>query len=476
MFLIYGITFSLSVKINNENTDKLLINDVTYLYPTHVKKVVEENQTSSLVEIIKNAKLNNLTVSIAGRQHSQGGHTYYKDSVFIDMKFYNQILNLDVNNKIITVQSGVTWEQIQNHINPYNLSIKIMQSSNIFTIGGSMSSNVHGRDPSYGPIIETIISFRLLIENGTIVNVDRNQNSDLFYNVIGGYGLFGIILDVDIELTENEVYVKKTQIMDYSEYTKYIKENVDGNSEIGLHYGRLSISPDETFLKETSITDYIKVENYSEEILELEKEKNIFRDKFFFGLSRNFDWGKKLRWYLQKKVVDSSNEIQLISRNNAMRPPIKFLEYHSSKDTDILQEYFIPKENFVNFIDGLRSIIENQGVNLLSVTLRDLSESKEATISYSKKDSISVALYINQGISNDEKEKASTWTQNMVDLAIENDGTYYLTYQLYPSQEQIRTVYPNIDDFFLEKKRIDPQEIFMNKFYAKYALGEEDEN
>ena len=78
-------------------------------------------------------------------------------------------------------------------------------------------------------------------------------------------------------------------------------------------------------------------------------------------------------------------------------------------------------------------------------------------------------------MSEKEKDKAEKWTQKLVDLAIENNGTYYLTYQLYPTQKQIRQVYPEIDSFFLEKKKHDPNEMFMNKFYAKYALGEEDE-
>jgi CRISPR/Cas system CSM-associated protein Csm2 small subunit len=87
-----------------------------------------------------------------------------------------------------------------------------------------------------------------------------------------------------------------------------------------------------------------------------------------------------------------------------------------------------------------------------------------------------VVLYINQGLSEKEKNKAEKWTQKIIDLAIENKGAYYLTYQLYPTQEQIRTVYPEIDNFFSEKKKYDPEEMFMNKFYAKYALGEEDED
>ena len=81
-------------------------------------------------QAIRIARTKNLKISISGKKHSQGGHAFYDNAVLLDMTHFNQILDLDVGKKIITVQSGVTWEQIQEYINPHNLSIKTMQSSN----------------------------------------------------------------------------------------------------------------------------------------------------------------------------------------------------------------------------------------------------------------------------------------------------------------------------------------------------------
>ena len=51
--------------------------------------------------------------------------------------------------------------------------------------------------------------------------------------------------------------------------------------------------------------------------------------------------GKDLRWFLQNTFADNDS-VQIISRNNAMRPEVAFLEYNSPYATDILQEYFVP--------------------------------------------------------------------------------------------------------------------------------------
>ncbi len=61
-----------------------------------------------------------------------------------------------------------------------------MQSQNIFTVGGSLSVNVHGRDIRHEALIDTVESFRLLMADGTVRNVSREENAELFPYVIGG--------------------------------------------------------------------------------------------------------------------------------------------------------------------------------------------------------------------------------------------------------------------------------------------------
>jgi FAD/FMN-containing dehydrogenase len=76
------------------------------------------------------------------------------------------------------------------------LAITTKQEFDIFTVGGSVAANVHGKSVDYGPLIESIQTLRLLRADGEIVSVSRAENADLFRAVIGGYGLFGVVVDV----------------------------------------------------------------------------------------------------------------------------------------------------------------------------------------------------------------------------------------------------------------------------------------
>ena len=474
--VIYATLFTYSL-YQNRIKDELLIHDVSRLFPAQVSEVVQGKEEEALVEVVLMAKEKDLPISIAGSKHSQGGHAFYKNSVWLDMKGYDKILHINEKDKTITVQSGATWKKIQEFINPYGLSIKVMQSSNIFTVGGSLSSNVHGRDPKYGTIIETVDSFRLLMADGTIKEVSRTKNDELFPLVIGGYGLFGVILDVTLHLTDDVFYVSETLKTNYKAYAKYFRKSVLSNEEIGLHYARLSVASD-TFLDEMFMTNYItvgedealypsKAKEYKE-LTKLEEEKYVRRNKLLFGLSRKFDWGKDMSWYVQQKFFAEKGEGEVTSRNNTMRTLVEFLEYESSKNTDILQEYFIPTENFADFVDELRRIVEKEDLNLLNATVRYTKAHDEGFLNYAKEDTFAVVLLFNHSLSEKGIAHMELATREIVDSALALNGTYYLTYQLFPNQQQVRTAYPNIDKFFEKKREFDPEERFMNNFYEAY--------
>ena len=472
VFLILGIV---SFFPSQENNDQgILVNDISRMNPTYVKEIILADSIEKIQNVIKRANKENLKVSMAGTKHSQGGHAFYDGALLLDMTGLNKILSLDTSNKIIHVQSGVTWAQIQDFINPHNLAIRAMQSSNIFTVGGSMSSNVHGRDPQNSLIVETIEDFRLILSTGEIVNVSRDENQELFSLVIGGYGLFGIITDVRIRLKGNNILEKEALLLDYKDFPEFFRKNIIGDPKVELFIARPSISSG-SFLRETIVNLWKTAESqtqFGDEIYNLLGEENVIRDKFFFSLSREYNLGKDLRWYLQKKLVAQVDKKYFITRNNSMRPPtapLKFLDHISPYNSDIIQEYFIPIDNFVSFIDGMRVILNEQNVNLLGVTIRYVPENNETFLTYGKKEAFSIVVYSNQELSDSGLEKAQKMTQSLVDLALDNAGIYYLTYQKFYTKEQMKNAYPEIDQFFAKKLKYDPKELFLNKFYNHYS-------
>ncbi|WP_408009768.1 FAD-dependent oxidoreductase [Pseudalkalibacillus sp. A8] len=465
---LYISLFTFSVHKPSSVVSDDYMTDVGKLMPVKIRKVVKETELSSIQEVIDEANQENLKVSIAGKRHSMGGHTYYHDSVVLEMTGYNKILDFDKEKKTITVQSGATWVDIQQFINKHGLAIQVMQSQNIFTVGGSISVNAHGRDIRKGSLNSTVNSFRLLTADGEILTVSREQNSELFFLALGGYGLFGVILDVELQLMDDELYEMNTEMLDYTEYRDYFREKVLDNQNAKMHLARLSNAPD-SFLTEMYVTNYqlVSEKGALQEHDDLSKEHMTRVSKFALGMARDFDWAKDVFWNLQKQYFLQTNG-DLISRNNVMRSESKFLEYEAENDNDVLQEYFVPVDSFADYIDDLRDVLTKEELNLLNITVRYVNHDEGPVLSYSDEKMFALVLLINQGLSEKEQKKTEGVVRKMIDVTLAHGGSYYLPYMPYPTKDQMKRAYPRSEEFFEKKKQYDPSERFTNFFYEEY--------
>jgi FAD/FMN-containing dehydrogenase len=140
-------------------------------------------------------------------------------------------------------------------------------------------------------------------------------------------------------------------------------------------------------------------------------------------------------------------------------------------DTDILQEYFVAYDRMPEFVDRLRSVVQRNKANLLNVTIRTVHKDDVSALPYAKEDMFAFVLYFNVGFDARDNEILKKTTSDLIDTTQSLGGTYYLPYQLFYSKEQLRKSYPEIDNFFAEKRRYDQDELFSNKFYEKYGMS-----
>ncbi len=471
---LYASTFVVSYGDLFRTPDPRMATDVARLAPARVESVNRVREVEQLRAILLDAKARKLKVSISGSRHSQGGHTYTAGGVVLNMRGFNRIRAIDPVAMTITVESGATWAEVQRAIAPRRLAVKVMQSSNIFTVGGTLSANAHGRDLDVMQVVDVVQRFGLMLADGRVVEVSRTANPELFSLVIGGYGLYGVILDVTLRVTRDELYEQRSASMDYTEFPAYFARQIKSDSGVVLMLARPSIDPDPArFLREVVVVTWRRAGPEQSASFTLTEEQHVLRDKFFFGLSRRFDWAKSLRWKLQKNVELGSGDARIVSRNNSMRPPLaplELLDYRSRRDTDIIQEYYVPVESFVPFMDRFRQILLDSDMNVLSSTVRYVAPNATPALGYApKKPVFAIIQMSNVPLSPEGQTRASDVTRQLVDAALEFEGTYYLTYQLYPTPEQLHRAYPNARHAFERKRFYDPDEIFNSQFYEKYG-------
>lgn len=438
-------------------TDKLGLTSI------RVNKIIAPTSVEELQSIVRTTTL---PVSITGACYSQGGQTGYPDGLVIDMKNLNQIVSFDEKQKTITAQAGATWYDVQKYIDPYNLSVKAMQSYNNFSIGGSLSINAHGRDIAYGSVINGIQSIQILLANGELITADRANNSNLFKAAIGGYGLLGIIIQATIELTENVPLERKVYQCDVSNFNDLFFNTIAKDKSVVFYNTNLFPKQYEQCLTTTwhttaqTVTNPIRLQEQNSPFYMVNKALEMF--------IRRVPLAKHSR-----RIIEPSKKIgapQLVVwRNNEMSYSVNQLaiDWHFPT-TMTLQEYFVPIEQAQHFAKKLSSILRKNWVNVLNISIRYVPADTTSTMSYAKQDSFAFVLYLNLFNIRWSINRSCTWTQKIIDAALECNGSYYLPYLMCATQEQFNHAYPQFDELLKTKKTYDPDNKFRNILFKKY--------
>jgi len=195
--------------------------------------------------------------------------------------------------------------------------------------------------------------------------VSPTENTRLFNLVVGGYGLFGVIVEADLEVTDNPIYRSERRVIDYRDFPAVFADQIHREERYELMYGHLSTAP-QSFLEEMLLYTYRRVEVRGADIPPLGEVRAVKLRRLVFNLAKQGTLPMRLKWFAEK-YVEPRLESCPVSRNQALSEGEACLVVANQSDarlgalpqeraraeTDILHEYFVPRAQFVAFVDGL---------------------------------------------------------------------------------------------------------------------------
>jgi FAD/FMN-containing dehydrogenase len=447
------------------------VDDMSRLNRTHVARVWDapENATEAeaqLRELLQRARRDNLRVCIAGARHSMGGHTLYPEGLYLNMLPLKR-MDLDAGRKVLRVGAGARWADVIPYLDANGLSVAIMQATHNFSVGGSVSVNCHGWQHDRPPIASSVEAFRLMKADGQVVSCSREENRELFGLALGGYGLFGVILDVDLRVVPNAAYIPDPPlIVPATDYVRRFREQVSQHGDVTMAIGRLNVNPDEkAFLRHAAITLFRPAEK---PIPELKSPCYAPLRRAVLLAEIGSAEGKKLRWDLEIKA-GSKMAGKVFSRNQLLNEDAELFQEHKAERTEILHEYFIPDEGLEPFLEKVRGIVPRHEGDLLHVTVRDVKKDSDVRLNYAEKDVFAIVMLFSQAKTDDGERRMEAMSRELIDAALACGGTYYLPYRMHATVEQFYKAYPSARAFFECKRQYDPSELFQNQFYVKYG-------
>lgn len=449
-----------------------LLNDASRLNPTPVRGVIfAGSSATSTAEVLtpllrRIAEGQDPALAVCGVRHSMGGQSLLRDGWILDMQRLSGV-ELDTARRVMRVGAGATWREIIPILNAAGLAPTVMQSNHDFSVGGSLSVNCHGWHTNSPPIAGTVQSLRLLTADGVVVECGPQANTELFKLALGGYGLYGIILEADLAVVPNVLYKPEFVTVSTADYaTSFAQRVYEAGSPVEMAYGRLSVNP-HGMLDGAIIATFTPVPDTRGAVLPLTPATNSEVARAIYRNSANSGAGKTLRWWLEREagpwLADET------SRNSILNEPSAIFANRTQDTTDILHEYFVPQARLGEFVGQAKEIIRRAPGNLLNVTVRDVRRDARTVLAYAHEDVFGLVMSFLQERSATGEERMKRMTRELVDAAIATGGSFYLPYRLHATNEQLRRAYRDWGTAMQAKDRYDPQHVFQNGLYETYG-------
>ena len=451
------------------------LNDAGALSRTPVYGVVGVTQEDHVARALAFARDNGLKVSMSAVRHSMGGHAFDDNALVLDMTGFDKV-SVDEKAATMTVEPGATWHAIQGVLHP-RFAVKAMQSTDIFSVGGSISVNAHGMDHRAGSIAGSIRSMRVMLADGTVVVASRDGNADLFRHVIGGYGLFGVVLSATLDVVPNAVYRTSRAIIRSDEFPDLFTREIEPENGPALFYGHLSTAPG-NFMADMIVYRYDLAEAEAPAgTPPLGEPGAVGVKRAIMNLAKHGGLFQEMKWFAEKNLEPEfesctvartaamgEGEACFVTRNDPMHDSVPYLFNDLAGETDILHEYFVPRAAYRPFIDAARALLRDQDLPVLNASVR-VVHPEDIALTYAPEPAFALVLYINQRTDDAGNAKMRRLTRQLIDLTLEHGGRFFLPYQPHYTAAQLRASYPELRLFLDNKRQYDPGELFTSTFY-----------
>lgn len=441
--------------------NSLIVNDVTGLNPVAVWAISKPRSVDEVVQAIRRTEG---AISVGGGHFSMGGQTASPGTLHLDMRELNQVVAFYPNEKVIRVQAGIRWCDIQRFVDPHGLAIKIMQTYANFTVGGAISVNCHGRYMGLGAVVMSVRAIKVVLADGSVQEASPDSNAQLFYAVIGGYNAVAVIVEAELSLADNVKVKRLARKMSTAEYIGHFKSKVRYFQDAVFH--NADLYPPH-YRKVRSVT-WARTDEATTEPRRLQQGGGSY------ALNRYFVWavtetplGKWRREYLIDPLLFFFRKVHW--RNFEAGYDVAELEPASRKHTTyVLQEYFIPVERFDEFVPRMAEILQRHRVNALNVSVRHAQQDPGTLLAWARGETFAFVLYYKQRTRDSAINRVAVWTRELIDAAIACGGAYYLPYQPHATDAQFHAAYPRAAELFALKRRLDPTFRFRNVLWDKY--------
>jgi FAD/FMN-containing dehydrogenase len=163
--------------------------------------VFKPTRAEEIAQVFRLARENALTVTARGAGRSYNDAALNGGGIVLDLSAMNRITRWNPATGEARLEPGVTLLQLWQRVEPDGWWPAVVSGTMFTTVGGCLAANIHGKNNfKVGPIGEHVIEFSAILPTGAEVICSPKRNADLFFAMIGGFGMLGIFTSVTLQM------------------------------------------------------------------------------------------------------------------------------------------------------------------------------------------------------------------------------------------------------------------------------------
>jgi FAD/FMN-containing dehydrogenase len=456
-----------------------VVNDVhAQLNATRVRGVVAPRTIEELQRTVATAEAAGVPLSIAGGRHSMGGQQFGEGTWLVDTRALARLIHFDRDRGHITVEGGIQWPELMSALDALQLGeprpwgiVQKQTGADRLTLAGALCCNAHGRGLTLGPIVQQVESFDLLDHAGAIRTCSRSSHPELFRLAIGGYGLFGVITQITLRLQPR---LKLRRVVTIEE-TDHVIDRFEERIRQGHLYGDFQFTIDDKsddFLRRGVFSCYEPVAS-STRLTDAPIQFSA-DDWSRLTLLAHRDKSRAFEVYADRYLQTSGQ----IYWSDAQLSSPYFDDYHAHVDhasgsrvkgSEMITELYVPRPRLAPFMDDARVALRRHRAGVIYGTVRVIEKDGETALAWARERYACIVFNLHVDHTPEAIAMTADTFRALIDVAIANGGSYYLTYHRWARKDQVLRCYPGMPAFLAAKGRVDPAGLFQSEWYRHYT-------
>lgn len=408
------------------------------------KHYFEPKDLEELAEIVKYCSTNNLPIRVVGAGHSFTP-LVATSKVLISLDRISGIYSIEEENNLATVWAGTRLKDLGPELFELGYAMENLGDINEQSLAGAISTGTHGTGLRFGSISTQVRGVTLFTASGELLEISTKKNEEYFEAARLSLGLLGIIVKVTLKVKKAYQLIGESYRLDFDDCLNSLDSLCESNRNFEFFWF--------PYTKTVQVKTLNTVENLEMKKTGKQTFKNVIIENGLF-------WGLSEMSRLMPRTAKFVSSVSALGVPVGKRMNDSYLVYATPRLVKFNEmEYSVPKDQMANVLRDIDALLQKQRFNVhFPIECRYVkADSIWLSPSY-EQDSAYIAIHMYKGMEFQE------YFQAVEEIFLSYKGKPHWGKMHNLNYNQVRNLYPRLDDFLQVREQLDPKNLFVNPY------------